>query len=121
MSKSKSPTQRSLELVRSQGFTAAVVERWNPHARIRQDLFGCLDVLAIGNGRIVGIQATASAVATRLEKIRNEPKAREWLGAGGLIEVHGWTLKGKAGKRKTYQVRIVRVWLDGEAFMTSED
>jgi carbonic anhydrase len=116
-----SPTQRTLAHLRKLGYTAQVVERWNQFAKVRQDLLGFIDVLAIGDGRIVGVQATASAVAARVEKIRNEPRAREWLRAGGLIEVHGWAKKGAAGKRKTYQLRTVRIWLDGEAMITSED
>jgi hypothetical protein len=34
------PTQRSLAYLRAEGWQVAIVERWNPHARIRQDLFG---------------------------------------------------------------------------------
>ena len=41
------PTQRTLAECRRRGWTAAVVEKWNPHARIRQDLFGCIDILAV--------------------------------------------------------------------------
>src|SRR5271167_4627948 len=42
-----SPTQRSLKLLRERGWTCQVVERWNQWAKVRQDLFGCLDILAI--------------------------------------------------------------------------
>ena len=42
-----SPTQRSLKLLRDEGYTAQVVERWNPHARVRQDLFGVIDTAAM--------------------------------------------------------------------------
>jgi hypothetical protein len=35
-----SPTQRSLAHLRRLGYQARVVERWNPFARVRQDLFG---------------------------------------------------------------------------------
>ena len=35
-----SPTQRSLQHCRKNGWIAGVVEKWNQYARIRQDLFG---------------------------------------------------------------------------------
>lgn len=41
-----SPTERSLAECRKRGWVAQVVERWNPHAHIRQDMFGCIDIVA---------------------------------------------------------------------------
>ena len=118
---SKSPTQRSLAFIRANGHTCQVVERWNQFARVRQDLLGFIDIIAVGPLiGIVGVQATASGVSARLEKIYAEPRAREWLASGGRIEIHGWTLKGKRGERKTYQLRCVRVYLDGEAIAHEE-
>ena len=35
-----SPMQRSLKHLRDAGWTCAIVEHWNLHAKIRQDLFG---------------------------------------------------------------------------------
>lgn len=119
--KSTSPTKRSLAKLRADGYHVEIVERWNPFARIRQDLLGFIDVLALREGQILAVQVTASGVSARLEKIRNEPRARLWLAAGGALEVHGWRLVGKRGERKTYQARVVRVWMDGEAMMTDED
>jgi hypothetical protein len=45
---SASPTARTLPRLRREGRTACVVERFNPHAKIRQDLFGFIGVRAIG-------------------------------------------------------------------------
>ena len=42
-----SPTQLSLKKLREEGYTVAVVEHWNSFARIRQDLFGFIDLLAL--------------------------------------------------------------------------
>ena len=39
-----SPTARSLAHLRSLGYTARVVERWNPFAKIRQDLLGAAEI-----------------------------------------------------------------------------
>jgi len=48
----------------------AVVEKWNPHARIRQDLFGILDLVAIKEGETLGVQTTTLGnVSSRLDKI----------------------------------------------------
>ncbi len=44
---SNSPTSRSLAECRKRGWTAQVVEHWNPHAHIRQDLFGVIDIVAL--------------------------------------------------------------------------
>lgn len=118
---STSPTKRSLAKLRDAGYHVEIVERWNPFARIRQDLLGFIDLIAIKPGEILAVQVTSSGVSARLEKIRNEPRARMWLAAGGRLEVHGWRLVGKRGERKTYQARVVRIWMDGEAMMTDED
>lgn len=98
-----SPTQRSLEYLRDQGYLCAIVEHWNPFARIRQDLWGWADILAIRKDEVLAVQVTASAVSDRIKKIEASetlPKVRE---AGIRIEVHGWR-KNSAGK---YVMRIV--------------
>ena len=98
-----SPTQRSLEYLRDQGYLCAIVEHWNPFARIRQDLWGWADILAIRKDEVLAVQVTASAVSERIKKIEASetlPKVRE---AGIRIEVHGWR-KNSAGK---YVMRIV--------------
>jgi len=75
-----SPTSRSLELLRKSGFLAQVVEKWNPHARIRQDLFGVIDVLAIDDDKTLGVQATTmSGRSSRLRKIQKSKEAVAWL------------------------------------------
>ena len=92
-----SPTQRSLKWLRELGYTAVITERWNPFARIRQDLFGIVDVLAVARGETLAVQCTsAKNVSARVKKIavhESTPRLRE---AGWRIEVHGWT-KGKRG------------------------
>jgi hypothetical protein len=86
-----SPTQRSLDLLRERGYTAAVVERWNPWAKIRQDLFGCIDVLAVGNGETLAVQACHySDVSKRLEKIANAEAIPAIRSAGWRLTVMGW-------------------------------
>lgn len=115
-----SPTARTLAECRKRGWTAQVVEKWNPHARIRQDLFDVIDVVAavqpherilqdvpshghqtvrIEPGHILGIQATSMANRTaRIAKIHASEKAQAWMRSGGRISVWAWRkLKVKRG------------------------
>lgn len=118
--KGTSPTQRTLAECRKRGLTAQVVERWNQHARVRVDLFGVIDLVAIvppdGDilsgqqlraGAILGIQATTGPNhASRRTKILAEPRAREWVDAGGRLELWSWSQRGAAGKRKLWTLRV---------------
>lgn len=111
-----SPTQRTLAECRRRGWTAAVVEKWNPHARIRQDLFGCIDVLvADPKARyILGIQACAgSSHSKRRGKILAEPRMRNWLLAGGELSIWSWSKTGGRNKRKTWTLREERFHVHG--------
>lgn len=75
--KKLSPTQRSLAYMRETGYFAEVTEHWNPHARIRQDLFGFIDIVCvpIGTPRHIGkslvmVQSTSvDNIASRVAKI----------------------------------------------------
>lgn len=104
-----SPTQRTLARLRADGWTAEVVERWNPYAKVRHDLFGFVDVVAMRPGTgLLAVQATSGAnVAARLDKLASEPRTAVWLRSGGLLEVWGWRKTGPRGKRKTWAVRQV--------------
>lgn len=90
-----SPTTLSLKHLREHpdGYTlVAVVEKWNPHMRIRQDLFGIIDIIACGPAGTLAVQATsASNVASRVKKLREHESTRPLLlTPGWRIEVHGW-------------------------------
>lgn len=88
---SNSPTQHTLRWIRKQGYTAAVVERWNPHALIRQDLYGIVDILAVGHGRTVAIQSTSySNVSARVKKVQESDVIATLCDAGWLFIVQGW-------------------------------
>jgi hypothetical protein len=105
----KSPTQRSLDELRKRGATAQVVERWIPQTKIRKDLFGIIDIVAICEGSILGIQATSTTnLSARVAKSLAEPKLLEWLEANGEYEVWGWSKKGPKGKKKTGQSTVRR-------------
>lgn len=86
-----SPTQRTLQRLRNDGYLAAVVEHWNPHARVRNDLFGFIDVLAVRDGEILAVQATSgSNGASRVKKIAEHPNVGAIRKAGIRIEVWAW-------------------------------
>jgi hypothetical protein len=100
-----SPTQRSLNALRKEGWRCAVVERWNAYAKVRQDLFGFIDVLAMHAGRtgILGVQATsASNLASRVNKALDSDDLATWLVSGNHFVVHGWE------KRKGRYVLVAR-------------
>ena len=85
------PTQRSLKHLRAAGYTAEVVEKWVPGANIRRDLLGFIDVLAIRETEVVGVQATSgSNVASRIAKIAEHANVGAVRKAGIRILVHGW-------------------------------
>ena len=85
------PTARSLKLLRERGYRCAVVEKWNPHARIRQDLFGVVDILAIKGPETLAVQATSgSHVADRVTKIAESEAIADIRAAGWSFYVHGW-------------------------------
>lgn len=102
-----SPTQRTRDELKKLGFTSAIVERWNPHAKVRQDLFGCLDLVAMKEGiGILGIQATSGANhAARRDKAMAEPRLKTWLLCGARFEIWSWSKKGARGKRKKWELR----------------
>lgn len=93
--------------------TVAVVERWNPYARIRQDLFGCIDIVALEpHTAIIGVQTTSgSNLAARRTKALAEPRLRLWLEAGGAFTLHGWSKQGQRGKRKLWTLREEQITL----------
>lgn len=86
-----SPTQRTLKHYRELGFDCWVVEKWNPHAKVRQDLFNFIDIVAMDGDRIIGIQSTSySNHATRRNKILENKYAQVWYRSGGEIIVSSW-------------------------------
>lgn len=102
---SAGPTQRSLEHLRKAGYLAEVVEKWIPMVKRRKDLFGFIDILAIREGEVVGVQATSgSNVAARVDKIINHENVGAVRKGGIRILVHGW-----AKRKGRWQLREVDV------------
>lgn len=130
-----SPTRFALRDLKKMGFVAQVVERRLPGCFITQDLFGCIDIIALRAGiGILGIQATGGdggnhaarrnkalgtapviekpAAAGKRKRAPVRPKLREWLEAGGRFEIWSYRKAGAQGKRKLYALRREELTLD---------
>ena len=98
-----SPTTRTLALLRKEGYTAVVAEKFNSFIKIRIDLFGWIDVCAIHPDKkgVLGVQTTSgSNLAARITKAEALDSYKIWLKAGNSIEFHGWRkLKNLPGNR----------------------
>ncbi len=108
MASSVTPSARSMERLRGQGFIVEKVERWNHFAGIRQDLFGVFDIVAVHPERkvIVGVQVTTDKnLAARRTKMLESQKARAWCHAGGRAVIHAWGKEGK-GRGRRWRVKV---------------
>ena len=100
-----SPTQLSLKLMKERGFLCEITERWNPFAKIRQDLFQFIDILCLAEGQVVGVQTTSySNMSARVKKIREHANFQRVHDAGIKVVVQGWHKKDNR-----WQVREVDV------------
>ncbi len=94
----KSPTQRSLALLRADGHFPWITEHWNHFAKIRQDLWGFCDILCLRGKEITAVQTTSgSNVSARVKKINEHENVAAVRAAGIRIIVHGWR-ENAAGK-----------------------
>ena len=86
-----SPTQLSIKYLKDQGYTVAIVEHYNYFAKIRQDLFGFIDIIALKGKETLAIQTTtATNMSARITKISNNEYVGAVRDAGWTIHVHGW-------------------------------
>jgi hypothetical protein len=107
-----SPTARTLAKLREEGWTAQVVERFNPYSKTRVDLGGGIDIVAWSSlgpetlSGIMGVQACAGAShAARRDKLLALPSMREWVAAGARLEIWSWAKQGARGARKLWTLR----------------
>ena len=105
-----SPTRRSLEMLRANGWTVDVTERWIAAIKIRKDWMGFGDLLCCRPGQIMLVQTTtASNLMARWHKTVALPGAEAWLQSGGAIELHGWAKRGARGERKLWCCDVRKV------------
>lgn len=108
-----SPVQRTMAHLKSKGAKVAIVEHWNSFVQIKFDLFGWIDVLAILDGKFVGVQTTTQAhAADRIAKAKGNLALEAWLRAGGILVVHCWAKRGARGKRKLWTLKEEFLTLD---------
>lgn len=104
-----SPTARTLDYLRKQGYIVDTCERWIPRTKIRKDLFGCIDVMAVGVGKaILAIQTTDgsnhSHRVAKIQALEYFPVLYHYF----QIEVWSWA---KRGEHKRWTLRRERVHL----------
>jgi hypothetical protein len=108
-----SPTSRTLNKLRSEGWLPGIVEKFNSFTKTRFDLYGFVDVVAIRDNETIAIQSTSySNVPSRVNKIKehiNYPIVKKaWR-----IEVWGWQKKKRISKQGKiyyrYEARIVEL------------
>ncbi|PID44080.1 MAG: hypothetical protein CSB48_02870 [Proteobacteria bacterium] len=110
-----SPTSRTLEYLRSQGWVADKVEQFNPHAGKfgqRKDMFGFGDIVCMGENSIMAIQSCGQDFSGHHKKITEDekvaPLAYQWIKNGGRLILIGWRkvkLK-RGGKAMRWSPRI---------------
>lgn len=108
---SLSPTQRTLRALRDQGMVCAIVEKFNPYVGphgIRQDLFGCIDVLALDPERgVIGIQSCGQSFSEHKHKLLEErtQEVSDWLSTPGTeLELWGVEQGEIEARRQGYEV-----------------
>ncbi|MGC2632571.1 MAG: hypothetical protein WA215_00010 [Candidatus Cybelea sp.] len=100
--------QRSLAVLRKRGETCAITEKWNPHAHVRQDLFGFIDAVSLSPRFITAVQVVNTHLPEHIQKIRESKAALAWVLAGGKIVIHSWKLRVRNG-RKVWLLEEVNV------------
>lgn len=88
------PSQRSLKLLRNDGWIVDSVEKYIHQTKQRKDLWGFVDLIAMKPGELpLLVQVTSgSNTAARRTKILTECRENALcaLKSGFRIEVHGW-------------------------------
>lgn len=103
-----SPTQRTLKVLRDEGWLVAVVEKWNNHVNQRIDLFGFIDIIAIRENETLAVQATSySHSSDRKKKIISHMNYKLVKQAKWRVEVWAWQKVMKTSKKGTKYIRYV--------------
>ena len=85
------PSARSIALMKSLGYQVANCDHYNYFTKRRHDLYGCIDLLCIGNGETVAVQVTSkSNMSSRIKKIEASEAFPEMLRSGWRVLVQGW-------------------------------
>jgi len=88
-----SPTQRTLRSLRNRGLICEIVEKFIsfPSPGHRNDLFGFIDILALGPKGIIGIQSCGDSFSEHYRKILGSEYLVDWLNTPGTsLELWSW-------------------------------
>jgi hypothetical protein len=90
-----SPMEKALKDLRRDGWRCGITEKWNPHVKIRQDLFGIVDLIAMKAGHpLLAVQTTTrNHVVERMTK--SKETAAVWVSTGNRFEIFGYGPKGR--------------------------
>jgi hypothetical protein len=89
----KSHLERTLSELKMHDFLCQKVEHFNMHGGVRQDLFGCFDILAAHpRYGIVGVQVCGDDWSSHVKKLTGERREAMilWLASGGRALLVGW-------------------------------
>jgi len=87
------------------GYLVATVEHYNAFTKRKHDLFGCIDLLAIGNNETVAVQVTSkSNLSARKHKIEEAEAYPEMLRSGWRVILHGWYKEGNRWQLKEVEL-----------------
>lgn len=92
----------------------AVVEKFNHFIKVRQDLYGFIDILAVHPDKkeVLGIQTctdTGGQLSKHKMKCEKLDNLDIWLKSGCKFEIWAWAKKGKSKKRKLWTLRTVKL------------
>ncbi len=110
-----SPTSRTLEALRKEGWIAQVVEKYNHWSRQKTDLFGGIDIIAIKGESTLGVQATVgSSHAAHVSKLLSLDTMKLWLCGPRMLELWSWSRYKvkRGGKAVRWKVRVATFVLD---------
>jgi hypothetical protein len=98
-------TARSKWLLEGDGYKVAIVEHYNGFTKRKHDLFGCIDILAIGAGETIAVQVTSkSNMSSRRHKIQDSDAYPEMVRAGWRVQIHGWHKEGNRWQCKVEEL-----------------
>lgn len=98
-------TPRSKALLTERGYLVATVEHYNAFTKRKHDLFGCIDLLAIGNNETVAVQVTSKAhLSDRRHKIEDAEAYPEMIRSGWRVVIHGWYKEGNRWQVKEVEL-----------------
>ena len=107
------PTQLSLNKLRSEGYLVAVVERWTDVEH--QSLFGFADLLAIKGDTVVAVRAVSYGNDSSARKtISQNQDAATWFNPPRReIVVHEWIQRRSSNGSKTWHCHEVAIMFPG--------